>query len=73
MYRNRLSDIVSDAVRSQEYWDLGGLSDSDGPAPLAALETALLAALADVRELRAHAHVWGENDYCSICGADGRA
>jgi hypothetical protein len=26
-----------------------------------------------VQELDSHAHVWGEDDYCTICGADGRA
>lgn len=27
----------------------------------------------DVQELSKHAHDWNESDYCSICGADGRA
>jgi hypothetical protein len=28
---------------------------------------------AELSELEAHAHVWGDDDYCAICGADGRA
>lgn len=27
----------------------------------------------DVQGLSKHAHEWNESDYCSICGADGRA
>ena len=27
----------------------------------------------DAQALRAHTHDWDQNDYCVICGADGRA
>ena len=29
-------------------------------------------ALNEVAALKGHACCWGDNDYCSICGADGR-
>ncbi len=36
------------------------------------IETARRAAR-EIKGLRAHRHDWNESDYCSICGADGRA
>jgi len=29
--------------------------------------------IADLKELRTHEHQWDSNDYCTLCGADGRA
>lgn len=34
---------------------------------------ALLKVYRDVRELQKHVHQWTGDDYCAICGADGRA
>ena len=57
------------AVKSDEYANLAG---EPGHA-LDELLEALVAATEFVRELVTHDHQWGENDYCSTCGADGRA
>lgn len=66
-----LGKLIADALRSAEYRDLAGVDD--GPDPLAELEKELTDAVERVRELRTHAHKWNADDYCSICGRDGRA
>jgi hypothetical protein len=68
---NELDLIIGRATREHEYWDLGGIFE--GIDPLEALTKALQCALKDVRSLRRHQHEWGEDDYCVICGRDGRA
>ena len=69
-YALELWPLVSKATRDDEYYYLGGC---DGPRPLYALQKALQQALADVRRIRYHQHQWNDNDYCDICGNDGRA
>jgi hypothetical protein len=57
------------AIREDENASL-----ADEPATaLHDLHAILTSAAEDVRELLDHSHQWNENDYCSICGADGRA
>lgn len=68
-YFHFLENGIAQAKRSQEYWDLGG---NDGPEPLYCLIKALQQALAEARELRRHQHKYDEDDYCVICGRDGR-
>lgn len=60
---------IRTATKSDETADLAG---EPGYALLDILYT-LEAAKEDVNELIGHEHVWGENDFCSKCGADGRA
>lgn len=64
-----ISPLITKAGKREQYWELGG---HDGPEPLECLERALQRALDEVRELRGHEHQWNEDDYCDICGRDGR-
>ena len=57
------------ACKSDEYADLAG---EPGTA-LRDLRDNLKAGLEHVEFLLGHTHQWNDNDYCSICGADGRA
>lgn len=75
---SRLLDrFESRTTRSAEYFKL---SDCDGQSPydfaLAQLDAAigrLKHSRRDMQRLSKHVHQWDENDYCYICGADGRA
>ena len=69
----RFREIIQQATRSQEYWDLGGMDPDDGTPPLHQLEADLEAALGEVRALIHHVHDWDEDQWCSVCGADGLA
>jgi hypothetical protein len=60
---------IRKATKSDEYADLA----SEPGYALRDILYTLEAAKEDVRELLGHEHQWNENDYCSICGADGRA
>lgn len=68
------------ASRSAQMRELAGLDDEATPEPYAAaIAFYLLVArealhlAREARELRAHRHVWGDDDWCIVCGADGRA
>jgi hypothetical protein len=72
-----------------ELTDLSDVADSANRAELAGLDSVtvyndqikrteeeiqkLINHKSGLVELRDHVHEWNDNDYCSICGADGRA
>lgn len=65
------------AARAEQYWALAGV---EKPSPswrahrlLQRARAALNRADREVIELHNHAHIWNEDDTCSICGADGLA
>jgi hypothetical protein len=71
-----LERAKSEANRDREMQDLTGVDcDAEGNPhdPYQALEEMLTQALREVKTLRLHAHVWNDEDLCSVCGADGRA
>lgn len=64
------------AQRSAEYADLGGY-DAD---PYGQLLKGIDASIGSLKKFRrevqaqkSHTHKWNSDEYCSICGADGRA
>ena len=66
-----------EAARNAKYFELSGM---DGPNPYDAALNCIGRAIAELRQearaikaLKNHAHNWNDDDYCSICGADGRA
>ena len=65
------------AARSAEYAELAGEHGADvylcAVDQLDALLRAIKEAKADLASLRRHAHEWNEDNYCSVCGADGCA
>lgn len=66
---------MDEAKRSAEYADLGGAA-SPYPELLADVDAAigfLKRYRASLQALSKHAHDWNASDYCTICGADGRA
>lgn len=72
-----LSDIAHETAKQYEYYDLGG---ADGESPydttlkdLDHLIGALKRARQAVQAMAAHTHEWSSNEYCMVCGADGRA
>lgn len=69
-YLDRLIPMIRAAERDDE---LAG--QADAPAiELIALERAFREAARRARARRqSHDHTWNEDDYCSVCGADGRA
>lgn len=68
-YHADLMMLVRKATRSDEYADLAG----EVPTKLRALKAAAEAIAKDIETLLGHEHEWNDSDYCSICGADGRA
>lgn len=63
--------------RWQEYYELG---DPGGKSPFRQSLDELDAAIGllkryrrEMQSLAGHSHRWNEDDYCSVCGADGRA
>lgn len=63
--------------QSQHYYELG---DPGGISPFRQSLNELDAAIGllkrcrrEMQTLAGHAHRWNDDDYCSICGADGRA
>lgn len=60
---------IAHASRAREYADIAGEEDDS----FQLLEDQLQSALVEVRSVRHHQHEWNEDDYCDICGADGRA
>lgn len=72
-----ISALPQRAARAAEYADLSG---EDGRAVYRSaqrdLEAVIREARAAARAIKAlagHVHVWNDDDYCSACGADGRA
>jgi hypothetical protein len=65
----------AEACRIAESADLGGM-ESPYPDILADIDAAigiLKRHRAVIQSLSEHSHEWSDNDYCFICGADGRA
>lgn len=65
----------SETKRSAEYANLAGEGHPyrDALARIDASICFLKHFRADVQRLAGHAHKWNSDDYCDICGADGRA
>lgn len=68
---------INQANRSNQYYELG---DAEGMPPyrqaLNEIDAAigrLKAARREMQQIAGHAHRWNDDDYCSVCGADGRA
>lgn len=72
----RLTGRLYDEVCSRaESADLAGV-ESPYPEALGEIDAAigrLKRFRREVQQLAGHAHKWGSDDYCRICGADGRA
>ena len=71
-----LHDQYAAIIKGAQLLDLAG---EDTKAPYDELLTELDNLLSylpifreEVRKMRDHQHIWGEGDYCKICGADGR-
>ena len=70
------------AAQDTELMDLAGFYEGDeewedfytnAQKDLESIIQAAEAAHEEINQLRLHAHDWNEDDYCSMCGADGRA
>lgn len=69
IFAETLRPLINQARKSDDYADLAG-----EPAPaLAALKGALQRAIDAITVIVSHEHDWSDNDYCRVCGADGRA
>ena len=75
-----LAGLPREIAKEQEYYDLAGLGCEEAEAPYDTVlrrikEVGRLLDETRVKlvALRRHTHAWQDNDYCSICGADGRA
>jgi hypothetical protein len=71
------SRMEGEVCKSAEYANLGG-DESPYPAALSKIDAAighLKRFRQEIQTMRGHTHDWSEetNDYCTICGADGRA
>ena len=71
-----------DTARRQEFFDLGGpdpeTGDARAPYPVTQRRIGvaireLRKAAREIKALRAHTHDFGRDDFCQVCGADGRA
>lgn len=71
----RLPFLYTEAARRREYADLAGEGEpvKDLQHSVSRLIGRLKRAHADLGELDRHFHVWGSDDYCVYCGADGQA
>jgi hypothetical protein len=64
-----LRPLIRKATKSDEYASLAG----EDAIALKAFNSALSRAMTEVTELIIHEHDWNDNDYCNVCGTDGRA
>lgn len=67
--------LISEAMRSAEYADLAG-EENCYPYFLGQIDAAigqLKRFRAELQVVARHVHEWNSDDYCRICGADGRA
>ena len=67
--------MESDVCSFAQYADLAGEGDPYGDAlrDIDHVISMLKRFRAEVQQLSGHAHRWNDDDYCSLCGADGRA
>ncbi len=78
---DQLHTLPDEIARRAEAYDLAGLPATDAPHPYTEATRAidhligrLKATRADIQRLAAHQHTWDpDTDYCTVCGADGRA
>lgn len=69
LFGDELRPLIDRASKSDETADLHG----ETGVALLALSDALQQALDVVKIRQNHDHQWNDNDYCRVCGADGRA
>jgi hypothetical protein len=72
---DRLESLPTEAARVAQYADLAG-EPSDYPRyqnDISHLIGRLKRVHQELGYLRRHRHDWDDQDYCAICGADGRA
>ena len=73
------SEFLSEVCKRRQYEELGDVSDDEGNAyddaieVLSKLQAFIDTSLVEIKELKAHFHQWSEDEYCVVCGADGRA
>jgi hypothetical protein len=67
-----IQEAISAANSAAEFAYLTDVGD-DIENPHTMLLRLLIDSAKDVRSLRNHRHVYGEDDYCVLCHADGRA
>ena len=63
-------------ARAEEYMHLAGIVPEDYDATERPYDEAiriLKHTLERIEMLKNHTHQWNDDDYCDICGADGRA
>ena len=80
---NAIAVLPREAAKSNQYYELSGIGPDEAEGILPPYDEAIRdlervraqcgKALAAIRKLKGHKHDWNEDDYCSICGADGRA
>lgn len=72
-----LTGFVQSTTRSAQYAELAGESTGDvykaRKAEVGRAIAILESTHTELCELERHSHIWNDDDYCSICGADGRA
>lgn len=70
-----LPSLFSEVARERQYADLGGYDDpcAQRQKEISHLIGLLKKANHELDSLRVHTHEWSSDDYCNICGADGRA
>lgn len=66
---------IKAAIRMADQSDrhANDIGESEYATALRDLKAELVDFIAAIDEIVSHQHRWNENDYCSICGADGRA
>lgn len=72
-----LQGMLDGLTRRYQSWELGGCDEPDPYTEALKMIDSTIGELKRerryVQRLREHLHEWGEDDYCLICGADGRA
>jgi predicted DNA-binding protein len=72
------SEAMESAIREVEYASLAGEGLEQHPYDVIVKQAKLAIrqlnqTIKEANSLKSHVHVWGSNDYCIHCGADGRA
>ena len=75
---DRACEFLHEAKRKSEYISLAGIPDIESPYREFRKEIAktikdLRMLSREAKRLEYHMHEWNEDDYCIVCGADGRA
>ena len=72
-----VDQAMNAANRRQQYYELGECAEiSPYRQTLNEIDSAigkLKRLRKEMQEIAGHAHAWDDNDYCKVCGADGRA